>query len=148
MQVAQRLGQRHLIELAAHHLGQQFFQRVFVQPGQCLHRQRAQARLGQAFGGGVNRGERLFQRQRRGAIQLVVFGVVHLQTRGSTACLTKNTQACALHQPLFLRIVEVIKTQGNSASAVLHLAYQTAALAKYHVAGAHLRLQHRIDIGL
>jgi len=112
VQVAQGLVQRAELMLAGQLGRQPVRQAVRAEAGQGLFAELAQALLGQALGGRLDRRQGLLHGDRLAAVQGAVFRVVDLQAGGAGAHLAVAAHQGAAFQPLFLRLAEVVEAQG------------------------------------
>ena len=112
--------------------------------GQGLLAELAQALLGQAFGGRVDRRQGLFHRRRLVAALRTVFRVVDLQTGGAGADLAVAAQRGAALETVLLCLAEMEEAQRQGAGAILQAHQQAAAAAHGHVGAGHHALDHRV----
>ena len=119
VQVAQGLVERRQLMLAGQFGRQPIGQAVGAEARQRLLAELAQALLGQALGGRVDRRQGLFHGDRFATAEGAVFRVVDLQAGGAGAHLAVAAHQGAAFQPLFLRLAEVVEAQRQGAAAIL-----------------------------
>ncbi len=111
---------------------------------QALLTQLPQALLGEAFGRGIDRCQRLLDSNRLIAGDGTVFRVVDLKARGAGTGFTVAAYVCAALEAVPLRVAEVVKAQAQHPGAVADPDQQTAALAHDHVGAADHAFDHGV----
>ena len=83
-----------------------------------------------------------------GAVQILIFRVIHLEARLAATHLTKTAQLGAGLKALLLGSIKVKKPQCDNAAMILDATHQTAATPKHNIAGPYLSLNHNLGHGL